>query len=178
MFANEAPCSDGPFAFPFPCTQRIPDTIPSPWNAMGGGKGCFFPLHMGSFSRPPRTPCKLIRAAQWFRGLIHPEFTSHKLLERGCSGDSAALSPAAEDASVWVILFCARFYRLGAGTNPSTCTSLCSKGGCDCKSHGRHPLGPNGRHSLPPPAYFLGLFLQPAVHWMCLKASIVPGSRF
>ena len=64
------------------CTA--PDTVPSPWKAAGGGKGCFFLPSTGSLSRPLRTPCKLIRAAQWYSVLIHIEFTFHKLLNCSC----------------------------------------------------------------------------------------------
>lgn len=64
-------------------TRRCPapDTIPSPWNATGGGKGWDASSYECREPQPAsENAAQLIRAAQWYSVLIHIGFGFHKLL--------------------------------------------------------------------------------------------------
>lgn len=88
------------WAFRFPTYPAVAAQPRTPFPAFGEprgegreGKGCFFIPSMGSLSRPLRTPCKLIRAAQWYSVLIHIGFTVHKLLNCSCFGGQCGIVP-------------------------------------------------------------------------------------
>lgn len=151
VFANEAPRSDWPFAFPRTSHSPGPCSQPLESHREREGKGWDRMLPPAEPRNPqlaPRNAVQINLSYSWVQCLIHTGVPFQKLPNQGCFGGQCSIVPVGRTPMFRGYFFCGHFYQFSADMNPSESRFIIQRSlrerSWGCEPCVGHPLGYSG----------------------------------